>query len=229
VKRLSTGISELDKILLGGIPKGTLNIVIGPPGSGKSILGLFFLWENLKKGFLAILINTHKPKEVLNEELEAFNLPLKKFEDKLIHVDCFSWRIGDKNSVDISSLTNTTIAIDKILEKITVSDEAKIVIDSFSDFLLLHPPESVFKFLETEKFKFYKKGITCLIVVEEGIREERITKTLEFISDGTIKMKIDESGRFLMISRMIATPVKIKWIPFHLSKGLKVRVEEFFR
>ena len=36
--RLETGVRNLDAILHGGLPKGTVTVVSGPPGSGKTIL-----------------------------------------------------------------------------------------------------------------------------------------------------------------------------------------------
>src|SRR5665213_4440705 len=38
MKRLETGIPELDLILCGGIPAGALVVVAGGPGTGKTIL-----------------------------------------------------------------------------------------------------------------------------------------------------------------------------------------------
>jgi circadian clock protein KaiC len=36
--RIETGVRNLDAILHGGIPRGGSTIVVGPPGSGKTIL-----------------------------------------------------------------------------------------------------------------------------------------------------------------------------------------------
>ncbi len=41
--RLSTGVAGLDTMLLGGLPEGSSTVVLGPPGTGKTCLGLQFL------------------------------------------------------------------------------------------------------------------------------------------------------------------------------------------
>lgn len=41
--RLGTGIAELDGLIDGGVPKGSVTLVAGPTGSGKTTLGLHFL------------------------------------------------------------------------------------------------------------------------------------------------------------------------------------------
>ena len=38
-QRFDTGVPNLDRILGGGLLRGTIVMVIGPPGSGKTILG----------------------------------------------------------------------------------------------------------------------------------------------------------------------------------------------
>ncbi len=43
--RISTGLSQLDKLMGGGIPLGSVTLVAGPTGSGKTTLGLHFLAE----------------------------------------------------------------------------------------------------------------------------------------------------------------------------------------
>lgn len=48
-KKLSTGIEGLDTLLLGGLPEKRTILVVGGPGSGKSILCTQFLKEGLEK------------------------------------------------------------------------------------------------------------------------------------------------------------------------------------
>ncbi|MBW3620613.1 MAG: RAD55 family ATPase, partial [Actinobacteria bacterium] len=36
--RTSTGLAELDRILGGGLPAGSMVVLAGPPGTGKTIL-----------------------------------------------------------------------------------------------------------------------------------------------------------------------------------------------
>ncbi len=43
VKKVSTGIEELDKLLEGGVPAASTTVVMGPSGSGKTTLGFHFL------------------------------------------------------------------------------------------------------------------------------------------------------------------------------------------
>lgn len=48
--RCGFGITGLDTMLAGGLPMGSTTILLGPPGSGKTLLGLNFLAEGARKG-----------------------------------------------------------------------------------------------------------------------------------------------------------------------------------
>ena len=50
IERLTTGIPNLDDILLGGFPVGSLNIISGGPGTGKSTLALQVLFHQARLG-----------------------------------------------------------------------------------------------------------------------------------------------------------------------------------
>nr|WP_238565044.1 ATPase domain-containing protein [Thermococcus litoralis] len=47
-KRIPTGIKGLDELLGGGLLPGRVYVVTGPPGSGKTTLGIQFLIEGAK-------------------------------------------------------------------------------------------------------------------------------------------------------------------------------------
>jgi KaiC/GvpD/RAD55 family RecA-like ATPase len=49
-ERTPTGIGELDRILGGGLPEGTVTLAYGGPGVGKSLFGMQFLKAGLDKG-----------------------------------------------------------------------------------------------------------------------------------------------------------------------------------
>ena len=49
-KRVSTGIDGLDELLLGGFPQGSVTLVSGTPGTGKTIVCFQYIDEGLKHG-----------------------------------------------------------------------------------------------------------------------------------------------------------------------------------
>jgi len=56
MESLSTGIEGLDLMIDGGYPKGRSVLITGPPGSGKTILGLQFLHRSCADGKKCVMI-----------------------------------------------------------------------------------------------------------------------------------------------------------------------------
>ena len=60
-QRESIGIKGIDSMIQGGIPKGSVVGISGPPGIGKSIISLHFLLEGARHGQKSVYINLEEP------------------------------------------------------------------------------------------------------------------------------------------------------------------------
>ena len=49
IKRISTGVDNLDSIVEGGFPRGSLTLLAGNPGTGKTVFSAQFLWVGAEK------------------------------------------------------------------------------------------------------------------------------------------------------------------------------------
>jgi len=206
-------------------------LVIGTPGSGKSTLGKQFLFDALAKQKSAILVDTFEPFQLAKETMISFEWD-GMLSDKIVFFDCYSWRTGTakgKYSANPKNLTDLSLVLSDLLKNEIDSDSrARLVIDSFSDFIIHAGTDQAQKFLESVKAKLAEKGVTSMVLLEAGLHEDRVNAAVEYISDGTIKMQYEERGRSLMVSRMLATPVTIKWIPFTLARGVEMAVANYF-
>lgn len=231
MERISTGVIGLNQLLKGGIPAGSMVLVIGAPGSGKSTLGKQFLFDSLTKQRPSVLVDTFEPLELAKETMAAFGWggPIL---DQMIFLDCYSWRTGQvkqKYSASPKNLTDSSLVLSDLLrEMIDASSRARFVIDSFSDFVLHAGAAQAQKFLESIKAKLAERRVTSLVMLEAGVHEEKVNAVLEYVTDGTIRMQYEEQGRSLMVSRMLGTPATMKWIPFTLAQGVEMAVANYF-
>lgn len=82
-ERLSTGIEGLDKMLGGGLIRGTITLVQGPPGSGKTLIALSIAAKSAEDGVRTLYISFEEPKQQLMETLDFMGYDVKRFKDFL--------------------------------------------------------------------------------------------------------------------------------------------------
>jgi len=232
MERAPTGIIGLDQLLRGGLPVGSMILILGATGSGKSTLAKQFLYQALTKHRPAVLVDTHEPLELARETM-CSNDWNGELLDKMTFVDCYSWRTGGgggKYSGTPKNLTVLSITLGEFVKKnIQADSRARFVIDSFSDFIIHAGADASARFLESLKARLAERKTVSLVLLEEGLHDEKTNAAIEYIADGTIRMRYAEGGRHLMVSRMQATPATLKWVPFTLARGLELAVADYFR
>ena len=221
MQRLRLGVPELDQAILGGVPKGSLVLVLGPPGAGKSILGKLFLHSGLAEREKAFLVSTAEADPAIAETMAMFRWT-EGVSERLRVLDCYSWRLGGKGSkysVPLTSLTDVSVALTTLLNDAKASSDKneRLVVDSFTDFVKYAGVEKSLKFLDYLRQKLREYGVTGLLLLEEGVHAPRTIAAVEYSTDGTVRMRVSDQGRFMMASRMQATPLVQKWIQFTIG------------
>jgi len=74
---LSSGISELDELLHGGLERGTVSIISGPSGVGKTTLCLQILKEAAERGEHSIAYTFEESVEMIQRRCDAIGLPVR--------------------------------------------------------------------------------------------------------------------------------------------------------
>lgn len=222
MQRLSLGVPELDQMILGGIPKGSLVLVLGPPGAGKSLLGKLFLHTGIKAGETAFFVSTAETDQAIADTMGLFNWA-DGVRDKLKVLDCYSWRLGGKRtkySVPLTSLNDVSVTMSMLFDDSGVRPDGneRAVVDSFTDFVRYAGVDRSLKFLDYLRAKLREYAVTGLILLEEGVHAPRTISAVEYSTDGTIRMRVSDQGRFMMASRMQATPIAQRWIQFTIGK-----------
>ena len=121
-KRTPTGIRELDSLIEGGLGKGKTYLVVGEPGTGKTVFGLQFLVSGLKdkeKGLYVAI--DEKPAEVIEQAASlGWNLAPYIASGDFLILDAsayFNTRVADDQgkSIDVEKvLTDLNIYITRL-------------------------------------------------------------------------------------------------------------------
>ncbi|MDB5079624.1 MAG: hypothetical protein JWP00_1548 [Chloroflexi bacterium] len=65
-ERLSLGNEGLNRMLKGGLFGSSFNVILGTPGSGKTIVSLRFIYEGVRQGHKALILSLqHSPEQLL--------------------------------------------------------------------------------------------------------------------------------------------------------------------
>jgi circadian clock protein KaiC len=76
LESISSGIPEMDEMLSGGLERGTVTIITGPTGVGKTTLGLQFMKEAAGRGERSVIYSFEEWRDTLLQRSEAVNIPI---------------------------------------------------------------------------------------------------------------------------------------------------------
>ncbi|MBM9520375.1 hypothetical protein JWG39_11185 [Desulforhopalus vacuolatus] len=79
--KVPTHIKGLDEILQGGLPENHVSLIVGGPGSGKSILGMQFLYNEAQEGNSGIFITFEEKAETIRHNSMLLGFDLTEVEE----------------------------------------------------------------------------------------------------------------------------------------------------
>lgn len=233
--RRPTGVALFDSMIGGGFPDKAAVLIEGPPGSGKSTLCQEFIFTGLSNGESCIYISTNEAISNVVGGMREFGWDVGQHKDKIAFVDCYSWRLPAKQREPAkyqipgpTSLNELSILIESAARELGMDKAGGcIVLDSVSDLLLQAAPEAVFRFMQVFVSLVRGTGATALIVMEKGLHPATEAATLNYLTDGTVELRLEGERRSIRVTRMQRTVHELKWIDFTIS-NVGLRVEEFF-
>lgn len=216
--RMPSGIPGLDELMEGGFEDGSVNLITGKTGTGKSIFSAQFLYNGAKKyKERGLYITTGDTVKNIKKQAVKLGWEMENLEKegmlKIIELEPYD--------------------IEKLLENIAISKEMtqskRIVIDSISMFeLYMQEPYKIRKNLFSILQKLRDMGKTVLVVAEVPEESKNLSRTgvIEFMVDSVIVLQflgIAKYKRSLMIRKMRVTNHSSEIHPFEISaNGIKV-------
>jgi circadian clock protein KaiC len=155
---LETGVPNLDRVLGGGLHRRSTVMVIGAPGTGKTILAQQIAFHGAARGEAALILTGYSE---THDKLLAHSRPLRFFVPELI---------GDL--IQFTSLTDVLRqgadeTIDAIVATARDQHARLVILDGFRGMReILAQHEQIVQFLYTLGAKLALLGATTVIVVE---------------------------------------------------------------
>lgn len=78
---ISTGIPEMDELLHGGLERGTVSVISGPSGVGKSTTGTQFMKEAAERGERSVVYLFEENRETFVTRSQAIDIPIQGMLD----------------------------------------------------------------------------------------------------------------------------------------------------
>jgi circadian clock protein KaiC len=184
--KAATGISGLDEITGGGLPRGRTTLVCGSPGCGKTLLAMEFLVRGASEyDEPGVFVAFEETAEELDENVRSLGFDLKKLtEQKKLLVDFVRVErseIEETGDYDLEGLfIRLGHAIDSIRAKRVVLDTLETLFSGLSNAAILRAEiRRLFRWLKDRK-------ITAVITGERG--ENTLTRfgLEEYVSDCVI-------------------------------------------
>jgi len=167
MERVATGIPGYDELLGGGFFKGSVNVVIGGTGTGKTVFGGEFIHEGAKQGKKGMVVLTSEETEYIRREwYTSFGWDFWKLEEEgdVTFVDIADPDLRLQKTVEIAP-DELIKSFKKLLEnKIETVNPDLIFIDSLEALFLAIDSKYRLKSLVDDVFNVLRKApATCII------------------------------------------------------------------
>ncbi len=181
-ERLTTGITEFDRVLGGGIVNGSVVLIGGTPGAGKSTLLLQVIANTAEKGATVLYVSGEESLQQIAERAIRLNLALDK----------------------ITMLTETSVqricdVLEEIKPTILVIDSIQVMYNENSD----TTPGSVSQVKESASFltQYAKRNGVAVFMVGHVTKDQSLAgpMTLSHIVDTQLILASTDDARFRVL------------------------------
>lgn len=199
----ASGVALLDEVLGGGLPRGSMNLVAGRLGTGKTVLALSFIVSGARAGEPGIFLSLQERPGSLRHTGASFGWDIAALEET-----------GQLNFMHVPPLD---IEVDRLghelLEKIRLTGAKRVVIDAVSDLDTAAIGIDDFQaFIYALSRLLHSEGVTTLVVasIHEGGLDDPGFSKIAHVADAMVHLDLslapDQVSRHLRVVKARANP-----------------------
>lgn len=182
---IASGVPEVDELLHGGLERGTITILSGPSGAGKTTMGLLFMKEAAGRGERSVVYSFEEEPEVLMRRCEAINIPVTAMMQR-----------GTLSIVKVEPLLRSPDEFAYMVrDEIERQGTRIVMIDSMAGYQLLLRGDDLVTHLHALSKYMANMGVTVLLVneVEAITGDFRATEVgISYLADNIIIFRFIE-------------------------------------
>lgn len=179
------GLPELDTMLRGGLERGTVSILTGPSGVGKTSLGIQFMREAATRGERSVIYSFEEEISVMMHRAESLNIPAR--------------RLIDEGKLSIVKVEPLRYSADEFARMVRTEVEQRgtriIMIDSMAGYRLSLKGEDLVSRLHAQCKYLQNMGVAVLLIneVESVGGDFRVTDLkISYLADNVIFIRYME-------------------------------------
>lgn len=206
---LKVSIEGLETAFHGKLQPRQNTLIVGPPFSGKTTLGLQFIASGLKAGDKCVVITTNETAEGIKRRALEFGWDFEKHErtGDLKFIDCYSKIVGlsatSSHSVyfagqDEKDLERLSIILSAIISDYWGSNaNIRVFFDNLSSLFLYSDLLTVSRFLHVVLGRLKAVRATSMLALESGLHDEQTMTAIRSLCDGVVLLTNEGDTRFL--------------------------------
>ncbi|MFZ0545849.1 MAG: response regulator [Candidatus Promineifilaceae bacterium] len=184
---VSTGNGELDSKMGGGIPLGSLTLIEGSSGAGKSVLSQQMIFGSLSDGFNLSLFTSENDVKSLVKQMRSLDLDI---------LDYLLLRRLRIFPMELARLGNQ--ATDILLKAMKQERRRHLIlIDSLTLAIGHAPGETVLSFFEECK-RLCSSGSSVVVVLHSHALDSELLVRLRSLCDAHLQLRTEEVGKKLV-------------------------------
>lgn len=236
LERIPTGIKGLDDKMQGGFYRGSVNLIAGKTGTGKTGLCMSFLYSGAMKGEPGFYMTTEQRAEDLKADMASmFGWDFDKLEQKKLVGFSYvkpEFQLKRTESEEMNKLVKLYLfnISDQIEKGVKAVKAKRVVIDSVSLIEMFVKDEYLARTVLLQMVEKLKSmGVTALLSGTVPETSEALSGggIIEYVVDSVIKLDFvpvaEEFKRTLTIRKMRRTDHSVLIHPFEIRKaGIEV-------